>query len=96
MFIWHRKINKKRRQTKFTYNGQGRPFDRKGNLSFDNDYAGNVAIFGVDNSSASHTDNQRNNFLVLGEGPTEGINNSVGAAEKNLALTLIKQIQNFA
>ena len=29
-------------------------------------------IFDVDNSSSSHTDNCKNNFLVLGEGPTYG------------------------
>ena len=28
-------------------------------------------IFGVDNSSSHHIDNLKNNFLVLGEGPTK-------------------------
>ena len=28
----------------------------------------NVKIFGVDNGSSSHSDNCKNNFLVLGEG----------------------------
>ena len=27
-------------------------------------------IFGVSNSSSSHTDNLKNDFLILGEGPT--------------------------
>ena len=53
-------------------------------------------MFGVDSSSSRHIDNPKINFLVLGEGPTEGINGSVGAAEKKLLLTLVKQIQNFA
>ena len=39
---------------------------------------------------------KKNNFLVLGEGPTQGINDSTGATEKKLILTLVKQIQNFA
>ena len=30
----------------------------------------NVVIFGVDNSGSSHIDDCKNNFLVLGEGPT--------------------------
>ena len=30
----------------------------------------NVIIFGVDNSSSSHSDNRKNIFLTLGEGPT--------------------------
>ena len=36
-------------------------------LIFCNDFARNVIIFGIDNSSSSHADNQKNNFLVLGE-----------------------------
>ena len=40
------------------------------------------------------TDNRKYNFLVLGEGPTFGINGSHGAAGKKLVLTLVKQIQN--
>ena len=54
-----------------------------------------VAIFGIDNTSSSHNDNQENNFLVLGEGPTKCINNSVGVAENNSVLILVKQRQNF-
>ena len=68
----------------------------EGSWSFGNDFARNVVIFSVDNSSSSHTDNRKNNFLVLGEGPTQGINDSTGSAEKNLVLILVKQIQNFA
>ena len=41
-----------------------------------------VIIFGVDNSSSSHADNLQNNFLMLGEGDTLGINGSFGAPEK--------------
>ena len=63
---------------------------------FGNDFARNVVIFGVDNSSSSHTDNQKNNFLVLDEGLTDGtgLSDSTGAAEKKL--TLLKQRQNLA
>ena len=52
--------------------------------SFDNDYARNVVIFGADNSSSFHTANRRNNFLALGERPTESIDDGVGEAEKHL------------
>ena len=82
-------------QTKFIYNGRGIAFDGEGFWSFDNDSARNVVIFGVDNSSSSHTDNKKNNLLVLGEGLINGINDSNGAAGKKLVLTLVKQIQNF-
>ena len=42
------------------------------------------------------TDNWKSNFSVLGKGPTQGINDSTGSAEKKLVLTLVKQIQKFA
>ena len=57
-------------KSKFTCNGRGRAFDEEGLWSFGNAVARNVAIFGVDNNSSSHTDNLKNNFLVLGEGQT--------------------------
>ena len=43
-------------KSKFIYNDWGIAFDG-GSRSFDNDYARNVVIFGVDNSSSSHRDN---------------------------------------
>ena len=58
--------------------------------SFGNGFSKNVVIFGVDNTSSSHPDNEIKKFLVLGEGPIEGINDNVGAAEKNFVLTLAK------
>ena len=70
-------------KSKFTYNGQGKAFDGRGYWSFDNGTVRNVVIFGVDNSLSSHIDNPKNNFLALGEGPTEGINGSVDISEKN-------------
>ena len=41
-------------------------FDEKGEWSSGNDLAINVIMFGVYNSSSSHTDNLKNNFLILG------------------------------
>ena len=39
-------------------------FDEAGSWNFGNDIARNVVIFGVVNSSSSHTDNHKNNFLI--------------------------------
>ena len=44
----------------------------------------NVISFGVDNSSLSHSENHKNNFLILGKGATFGINWSFGSPEKNV------------
>ena len=45
--------------------------------SFGNGFARNVVIFGVDDRSPFHTENRKNNFLILGEGPTQGINDNI-------------------
>ena len=67
---------------KWLYSGYGITFDSAGSWNFGNDFARNVIIFIVDNSSSSHTDNHKNNFLVLGEDPTYGINRCFGSPEK--------------
>ena len=59
------KIVKNCDKEKYVYSGYGMTFD---NAVFDNVFASNVKIFGVDNSSFSHSDNHKNNFLILGEG----------------------------
>ena len=58
-------------KTNFIYNGWGIAFDEASSWSSGNDFARNVAISGVDNASSSHTDNQKNNVLVLVEGPLQ-------------------------
>ena len=54
--------------------------------SFGNGYSKNVVVFGIDNSLSSHVDNQKNYFLVLDDGPLDGINNSTSGAEETLLL----------
>ena len=58
------------------YSGYRITFDTADSWNFGNDFTRNVEIFGVDNSSSSLADNRKNNILVLGEGPTYGINGS--------------------
>ena len=60
----------------------------RGSWSFNNDFARNVVIFGVDNGSSSHSDNRKNNFLILHEGQTYGINGSSGSPEKMFSIML--------
>ena len=67
---------------KYVYSGYGMAFDRKDSWSFNDDTARNVIIFGVDNSSSSHTGNLKNDILTLGQGDTFCINGSFGATEK--------------
>ena len=65
-------------------------FGGAGSWSFDNDTARKVLIFGVDNRSSSYVENRKNNFLVLGEGPTFRINGSFGSPEKNVSINFSK------
>ena len=77
------------------YSGYETAFDGKSEWSFDNDYARNVIIFGVDNSLSSHADNLKNNFLILDEGDTFGTNGSFGAPEKKLSISFSKASTRF-
>ena len=70
---------------KYVYSAYGIAFDGAGSWSFGYDFARNVVIFGVDNSSSFHIDNWKNIFSVLGEGSTNDINDSVGAAEQKVS-----------
>ena len=82
-------------KSKYVNSGYGIAFDGKENWNFGNDFAGNVIIFGVDNSSSSHTDNRKNNFLVLREGATFDINGKFGASEKRFSINFSKAKAKF-
>ena len=43
-------------------------------------------MLGIDNSSSSHSDNRKNNFLVLVEGPTYGSNKSFESRDKKISI----------
>ena len=75
---------------KYVYRGYGIASDGKGEWSFGNDYARIVITFGVDNSSSSHADNLKNNFLILGEADIFGINESITVSEKKFSVNFRK------
>ena len=77
------------------YLGYGITFDSAGCWSFDNDTARNVIIFGVDNSSSSHSDNPKNSFLILSKGASFGINGTFGSPEKRLGINCTKTNTKF-
>ena len=52
-------------------------------------------IFGVDNSTSCHTDNCKNDILVLGEGPTDDISGSIGASNKKFSINFSKAKAKF-
>ena len=56
------KLTRNADKGKFAYNGQGIAFNGEGFWSLDNDSARNIVIFGVDNSSSSHTEIKKTTF----------------------------------
>ena len=83
-------------KSKYVHSGYRIAFDGADLWSFVNNFARNVAIFGVDNSPSSHSHTCKNNVLVLGEGPTDDTNGSVGTAEQNFSNNFTKAKTNFA
>ena len=64
-------------------------------MSFGNEFAWSVVTFGVGNSLSSHTENCKNNFLVLGEGPIDDINCNLCEAEKKFSISFSKAKRKF-
>ena len=80
---------------KYVYSGSGITFGSKGSRSFNNDIARNAIIFGVNINSSSYASNHNNNFLVLGEGTTFGINERFGSPEKKFRINFSKSNAKF-
>ena len=49
-------------------------------------FAKNVATVGVENTSSVHSDSWETNILIIGERPTDDINDNVGTGEKSSVL----------
>ena len=75
-------MEQKQDKEKYVYSSYGIAFDGKDSWSFGNDYARNVVVFGVYNNLSFHANNQRNDFLILGERDDFWINGRFGAPEK--------------
>ena len=79
---------------KYGYSGYGIGFDRKGSFSFPGGGFGqNVIIFGLDMSSSTNIDNKKKDILILGVGPTQGLEHTLTAEKMysiNFTITNIK------
>ena len=80
---------------KYWYSGYGIGFDRRSSFSFPvGGFGQNVLTFGADMSSSAHIDNKKKNILVLGVGPTQGLEHTV-TAEKMYSIILMLRGKNF-
>ena len=55
----------------------------------------NVIIFGADMSSSVHADNKNKDILILGEGPTQGLDLMTLTAEAKYPINLTKPNKRF-
>ena len=79
----------------YKYSGYGIWFDRKGFFSHPSGGNGkNVIIVGVDMSSSSHIDNKKIGILILGKGPTQELEYTLGA-EKMYLINFAKENTKF-
>ena len=77
----------------YKYCGYGIGFDRRSASSFPGGGFGqNVLIFGADMSSSAHIDNKKKDILVLGKGPTQGLEHTLTAEKMySINFTVIKK-----
>ena len=59
------RLTKNADKSKFNYNDLRVTFDGKCICSYGNNFARNVVIFSVDNTSSSHTDNKKNKLSFI-------------------------------
>ena len=75
------------------YSGYGIGFERRSSFSFPSDGFGqSVLIFGADTSSSAHIYNKKKDTLVLGKGPTQGLEHTLTAEKMHsINFTVIKK-----
>ena len=56
---------------------------------------GNVLIFGADMSSSEHVDNKIKDILILGEGPTQGSDNTILTADVKCPINFTQPRKRF-
>ena len=74
------KLTKNAHIHKYKYSGYSIGFESHGTFFHSGKFGQNVTIFGVDMGSSVH--NKRIDILILGEGPTQGLDGTELAAEK--------------
>ena len=67
-------------KAKWVYFGYGIAFDQADLWNVGNGFSRNIVIFGVNDSSSSHS------VKVLGEGPTSGINSSFSSPKRKFSI----------
>ena len=79
---------------KYGYSGYGIGFDRRSSFSFPGGGFGqNIIIFGEDMSTSPHIDNKKKDILILGRGPTQGLEHTLTAEKMySIHFTVTKKL----
>ena len=78
------------------YVGCGIGFDSRSEFLFtDGSYGKNVIIFGADMSSSVHVDNKGKDILILGERPTQGLDDRTLTAEAKCPISFTQSGKRF-
>ena len=76
------------------YSGYSIAFDRKGSYSVGDEVGRNALIFGVYMSLSSHIGSKSKDILILGKGPTQGLEHTL-TAEKLYPINFTKENTKF-
>ena len=80
---------------KYGYSGYRTGYDRRSSFSFPGGGFGqNILIFGANMSSSAHIDNKKKDILVLGIGPTQGLEHTL-TAEKMYSINFTVTNKEF-
>ena len=86
------KLTKNANLDKYNYSACAIGFDSRLEFLFtDGSFGKNVIIFGADMSSSVHIDNKNKDILIIGEGPTQGLDDTILTAEAKILLILHNQ-----
>ena len=90
------KLTKNADLDKYKYTSYSIGFDARSEFLFtDGSYGKNVIIFGADMSTSAHVDNKGKDILILGEGPTQGLDDTTLTAEAKYPISFTNQEKNF-
>ena len=81
---------------KYRYSGYGIGFDSRSEISLPESNMGkNVIIFGADMNASVHIDNKGKDTLILGEGPTQGLDDTILTAEAIYPINFTQPNEGF-
>ena len=91
-FVWYLKLTKNTHPDKYSYSGYGIGFNDCGLFSLPDgsEFGKNLMIFSADMSSSVHIDNKQEDILILGKGPSDGLDNTILMAEKEYSINFTK------